>query len=94
MAIERMLYRRYKRSFSDCKILPGTYHKDSKTIAVIIPEGRMKKSGIRGKHFHWMYFDGVEIATGKKVQVCIKAIDKDHAIKQLENKYPDCKFDY
>lgn len=41
-----------------------------------------------------MYFDGVEIATGKKVQVCVKAIDKDHAIKQLENNYPDCKFDY
>lgn len=49
MAIERMLYSRYKRSFSDCKIIPGTYHKDSKTIAVEIPEGRMKKSGVRGK---------------------------------------------
>lgn len=40
-----------------------------------------------------MYFDGVEIATGKKVQVCVKATDTEHAIKQLKNNYPDCKFD-
>lgn len=94
MTVERMLYRRYKTSFSDCEIVPCTYDKATKTIEVKIPEGRMKKSGVRGKCFHWMYFDGVEIVTGKKVQVCVKAIDKDHAIKQLENNYSDCKFDY
>lgn len=60
MTVERMLYRRYKTSFSDCEIVPGTYDKATKTIEVEIPEGRMKKSGVRGKRFHWMYFDGVE----------------------------------
>ena len=93
MTVERMLYRRYKNHFSDCEIIPGTYDKNTKTIEVEIPEGRMKKSGVRGKRFHWMYFDGVEIATGREIKVCVKAIDKDHAIKQLENNYPDCKFD-
>lgn len=55
MTVERMLYRRYKTSFSDCEIVPGTYDKATKTIEVEIPEGRMKKSGVRGKRFHWMY---------------------------------------
>lgn len=42
MTVERMLYRRYKTSFSDCEIIPGTYDKATKTIEVEIPEGRMK----------------------------------------------------
>ena len=30
--VERMLYRRYKTSFSDCEVIPGTYDKATKTI--------------------------------------------------------------
>lgn len=42
MKNERMLYRRYKTSYADCQTVPGTYDKATKTIVVIIPEGRMK----------------------------------------------------
>ena len=48
MTEERMLYRRYKTAYADCQTVPGTYDKATKTIVVIIPEGRMRKSGVRG----------------------------------------------
>lgn len=83
MSVETMLYRRYKQHFSDCEIIAGSYDKELKTIDVIIPEGRMKKSGVRGKTFHYMEFKGVEIATGRKVRCTVKATCVENAIKRL-----------
>ena len=83
MSVETMLYRRYKQHFSDCEIIAGSYNKELKTIDVIIPEGRMKKSGVRGKTFHYMEFKGVEIATGRKVRCTVKATCRENAIKRL-----------
>ena len=93
MDIIKMHYARYKKSYSDCEVVLGTYDKATKTIDVIIPEGRMKKSGVRGKRYHYMYFNGVEIETQRKVRVCVKSIDREHAIKQLNTNYPGCSFD-
>lgn len=81
MKVIKMLYSGYKKSYSDCEIVPGTYDKATKTIDVIIPDGRMKKSGVRGKTYKYMYFDGIENGTNRKVRVCVKSIDRDHAIK-------------
>ena len=50
MEIERMLYRRYKTSYADCETVLGSYDKATKTIEVMLPEGRKKKSGVRGKY--------------------------------------------
>lgn len=87
MKEERMLYRRYKTAYADCKTVPGTYDKTTKTIVVIIPEGRMKKSGVRGRRYNYYCFCGVDKATGKVIEVTIKAICGENAIKQLLRNY-------
>ena len=46
-----MLYSRYKKHYSDCETVSGSYCKITKTIDVIVPLGRMKKSGVRGESF-------------------------------------------
>ena len=83
MTIETKLYRRYKKSFSDCETVLGSYDKDRKTIDVMLPDGRMKPSGVRGQTFKYMEFTGVENATGRPVRCTIKAICRDNAIKRL-----------
>ena len=88
---ERMLYRRYKQSYADCDTVPGTYDKATKSIVVIVPDGRMKKSGTRGKTYSHLWFDGVD-SDGNPIRVCIKAIDLSHAIARLPKEYPTVKF--
>lgn len=87
MTEERMLYRRYKTAYADCQTVPGTYDKATKTIVVIIPEGRMKKSGVRGQHYNYYRFSGVDKITNEKVETTIKAISGKNAIKQLIRDY-------
>ena len=87
MTEERMLYRRYKTAYADCQTVPGTYDKATKTIVVIIPEGRMRKSGVRGQRYNYYRFNGVDQTTGKSVEVKIKAICGENAIKQLRRDY-------
>ena len=81
--IEKMLYKRYKTSYSDCETIPGTYNKIAKTIDVVIPEGRMKKSGTRHQTYKYMWFKGVEHETNRKVSICIKATCLSNAVKRL-----------
>lgn len=83
MTVETMLYRRYKKSFSDCETVAGSYDKKCKTIKVLLPDGRLKPSGTRGQSYKWMTFTGVENATGRPVRCTIKAICRDNAIKRL-----------
>ena len=90
MVEERMLYRRYKTSFSDCETELGSYDSKSKTIIVLLPAGRMKPSGTRGWSFRHMEFTGTENATGRKVRCTIKAVSLENAIKRLPS---DCTWD-
>lgn len=83
MTEERMLYRRYKQSFSDCETLPGSYDRNTKSIIVLLPDGRLKKSGVRGQRYRYLHFDGIENQTGRKVTITIKAISRENAIKRL-----------
>ena len=77
----RMLYRRYKQHYSDCETVRGTYDENDRTIEVIVPEGRMKNSGVRGQRFH-----GYEIYfvddKGRKGFVSYRAVSKENALKQ------------
>lgn len=90
MKIERMHYGKYKQHYADCETVTGSYDKETKTIDVIIPNGRMKPSGTRGQSFHWMEFHGVENGTGRKVRITIKATCRENAIKRLPT---DCAWD-
>lgn len=47
MEIERMLYRRYKTSYADCETVLGSYDKATKTIEVMLPEGRLSGNWCR-----------------------------------------------
>ena len=51
----KMKYRDYKQHYADCDNL-GDYDKSRKTITVLVPDGRMKASGVRGKSFHYYEF--------------------------------------
>ena len=78
---ERMLYRRYKKHFSDCKTVPGSYNELDKTVAVILPEGRVKPSGVRGQRFsgYQLYFRDI---TGERRYCTYRATCLSNAEKQ------------
>lgn len=90
MTTETMLYRRYKQHFADCETVVGSYDKERKTIEVLLPEGRLKPSGVRGQTFKYMEFHGIENATGRTVRCTIKATCRQNAIKRLPT---DCTWD-
>ena len=78
----RMKYRDYKQHYADCETLKD-YDPTRKTITVLIPEGRMKESGTRGKSFHYYTFKGIENGTNRPVEITIKAVSVQNAEKNL-----------
>lgn len=76
-----MPYKQYKERYADCKTIPGSYNKSTGCIRVIVPDGRMKASGVRGEHFRgyelWMMD-----ANGKKFYSCFRAVSEENAKKQ------------
>lgn len=88
----RMPYKQYKEHYSDCEILAGSFDDgcDSKgrkiaetTVEVIIREGRLKNSGVRGEHFY-----GFEFRTDAGGLVCYRAVSEENARKQMLKDYP------
>lgn len=81
-----MRYSAYKKHYSDCKTVPGTYDKDLKTIDVIVPEGRMKPSGVRGKRYMtiWLMVGDDE---GRLFKQGFKAMSLENAVKQAKKYY-------
>ena len=78
----RMYYGQYKKSYSDCKTVPGSYDAGTKSIEVIIPEGRMKPSGVRGQRFHGYELWMKRIADGKSFRSEYRAVSEENAMKQ------------
>ena len=75
-----MSYSKYKKHYSDCSTVKGSYNPDLKTIVVEVPEGRMKPSGVRGQRFSG-YQLWIE-KNGKKYVVCFRATCLRNAEKQ------------
>lgn len=99
--IWEMPYQQYKEHYSDCETVIGSY--DGKidnqgyqcgrpTIKVIIREGRLKASGVRGEHFKSFIFmsNELEPISGKPYRTAIRAISEENALKQLA-KHPETK---
>jgi hypothetical protein len=91
--IWEMPYKQYKEHYSDCETVIGSYdtHEDSTgrctshpTIKVIIREGRLKNSGVRGQHF-----SGYEFTTDKGGKVCYRAVSEENARKQMKKDFPN-----
>lgn len=82
-----MKYRQYKEHYSDCETIAGSYndYTDSRgishgpaTIDVIIRNGRLKASGVRGKHFC-----GFQFSSPDGGRICYRAVSEENARKQL-----------
>ena len=90
-----MPYRQYKEHYSDCETVIGSFdrHEDSRgnahgdpTIKVIIREGRLKASGVRGQHFYgFSYAPSIDCESG----VTYRAVCEENARKRFLKDFPD-----
>ena len=89
--IWEMPYRQYKEHYSDCETVIDSYDDHDgrcpATIKVIIREGRLKASGVRGQHFSGYEFFFVD-TDGKKARVCYRAVCEQNAMKRLYREFP------
>ena len=83
----RMPYKQYKEHYADCETLCGSYecNRSGKTIVVIIREGRLVASGVRGRHYKGFVF--AFVYEGKKTQMTFRAISEATALKQLNKSF-------
>ncbi len=94
--IERMPYKQYKDHYADCETVENSFQRSERTgvctIEVIIREGRLKPSGVRGEQFH-RYAYLVKDADGKKIRTVYKAVCADNAEKRLRKEYPGMEYE-
>lgn len=81
MTVERMYYGRYKQHYSDCETVPGSYDKATRSIEVLLPDGRKKPSGVRGKRFRG-YQIGLTDQNGKHGYCTYRAVCEENAMKK------------
>lgn len=83
-----MPYKQYKEHYSDCETVAGSCVKvgDVTEIEVIIREGRLVPSGVRGKHY-----SGYEFKAEDGGRVCYRAVSEENARKQLLKDYPQAQ---
>lgn len=79
-----MPYRQYKNNYADCETLAGSYDSDNRTIDVIIREGRLKNSGVRGK-----IYSGYRFINEEGKFVTYRAVSVDNAEKRVNKEHPN-----
>ena len=85
-----MPYKQYKEHYSDCETIYGSFEsKDIRinkpaTIAVIIREGRLKASGVRGEHFK-----GYQMENELGQKCTYRAVCEENALKRVQKDFPD-----
>lgn len=89
--IWRMPYKQYKEHYNDCETVTGSYDSGEcgyygkrrpATIEVIIREGRLKASGVRGEHY-----SGYRLENGNGEQVVYRAVKEENAIRRAEKEF-------
>lgn len=80
--IYEMPYRQYKKHYDDCETLAGSYDDETRTIGVIIRDGRLKASGVRFQKFSDYMFK-----TEDGQCRCIYAVSEENAWKRLAKEY-------
>lgn len=81
----RMEYRQYKEHYADCETVEGSYEKRDRrpaTIEVIIREGRLKASGVRGEHY-----SGYRLQNADGEQVVYRAVKEENAIRRATKEF-------
>ena len=79
-----MPYKQYKERYADCETVIDSFVRPRfgvSHIDVIIREGRLKASGVRGKHFHSYALEWEE--NGETVKGAFVAVDYEHAEAQF-----------
>lgn len=79
--ILRMPYRNYKQHYSDCETVTGSYDKIAKSIEVVVPDNRMKPSGVRGRRFSGYQFWFTDNA-GQAKYCTYRAVSRENAMRQ------------
>ena len=79
--IYTMPYRQYKEHYADCELLAGSWNEEERTVGVIVREGRLKNSGVRGRRFADYLFKN-----GNRCR-CIYAVSEENAWKRLEKEF-------
>ena len=85
--IWRMSYKQYKEHYLDCETVIDSFEDDirrGKSIEVIIREGRLKASGVRGKHYSGYC---LENENGKRCT--FRAVSEENALKQARKEFPE-----
>ena len=86
--IWEMPYKQFKEHYSDCETLAGSFisgeYGGPALITVIIREGRLKNSGVRGKHFY-----GFKLEDEDGRWLVFRAVSEENAIKQAKRLYPE-----
>ena len=93
--IWEMPYKQYKEHYSDCETLFGSYDDHAEacrhthqfipaTVQVIIREGRLKNSGVRGEHF-----SGYQMENELGQKCTYRAVSEDNALKRVQKDFPD-----
>lgn len=88
-----MPYKQYKEHYSDCETVTGSYNEHLReremtrryipaTIDVIIREGRLKNSGVRGEHY-----SGYEVQNENGMKVVYRAVKEENAIRRAEKEF-------
>ena len=86
-----MTYKNYKEHYSDCELLANSYcEKDTiygrvASIKVIVRNGRLKKSGVRGEHF----YDYELLNRKTKTKNRFRAVCAENAYKQAVKAFPE-----
>lgn len=80
----KMPYKQYKEHYSDCETVADSYDAEIGTIDVIIRNGRLKNSGVRGMIYMNYTF---KFANGR--MRTYKAVNEHNALMQLKKDFPD-----
>lgn len=82
--IWRMPYRQYKEHYSDCETIIGSFDRirGVATIQVIVREGRLKASGVRGEHYR-----GYRLQNEEGEQVVYRTVKEENAIRRAEKEF-------
>ena len=91
-----MPYKQYKEHYADCETIFASYNDHAEenrhdpvrfnkpTITVIIREGRLKASGVRGEHF-----SGYQMENELGQKITYRAVNEDNALKRVKKDFPD-----
>lgn len=81
-----MPYRQFKEHYSDCETVSGSYEvrNGQAIIEVIVREGRLKNSGVRGKHYR-----GYRLVNENNEHIVCRAVSEENALRRAEKEFPN-----